>query len=454
MSQSINSSLVGNQNVIPQVAPADLARVTLLLAGMVVVSVAALLGGMQYIISVLALGLAVVVVRRPREAVPAGWLFMFAAMILLPSSARLQFIDSRYAETYWQMYYWAVGSLVIVLAGFYRIGLSSLLHAPPSLKAFFLVTIASTIFGLLSGNELGQVIRQLYGSMLLVLYFVIARASADEELLFRRLKVFGVLLAFAFFVYYASVFSQFGFHKEDTSLMTQAGIFAILLFVEGLITKRLPSLASSGVLLTVSVLEFRRHIILTFLFAVAVTLAVQSTTRLRRICYIAISLLIWLPSIFPSMAQVVSDQLAKVPAIYQRLPEGIENTESLMSRNLQLVVGANALLQSPLFGEGMGGKTVALYDQNVVEHSFVDNGWAYVIVRMGGAGILAFCWFLVTVLRCMSRQSLVVSVCFLAVLLVAFYTEPIFFQFTLSPIAGALAGILYAKKHPLSQPVG
>jgi hypothetical protein len=79
---SQSNSLAG-ANAVPSPLPGiDVARVTLVLAGTLVVVVAGYLGGMQYVIVALALALAVWVMREPREAVPAGWLFMLAAMIL------------------------------------------------------------------------------------------------------------------------------------------------------------------------------------------------------------------------------------------------------------------------------------------------------------------------------------------------------------------------------------
>src|SRR5690348_16402381 len=113
----LNDSLAGAEAAIPRVPAPDLARLTLLLLGIMVVSLAGLLGGMQYVIAGLSLGLALLVVRKPEEAVPAGLLFMLAAMVLLPSQARFRFIDPRFDQA-WQMYFWAAGSLIIVLAAF------------------------------------------------------------------------------------------------------------------------------------------------------------------------------------------------------------------------------------------------------------------------------------------------------------------------------------------------
>jgi hypothetical protein len=452
----MNSSLSIPPTTAPQSNPADLARLSLLLAGAIIVSLAGLLGGMQYVIIVLALGLAILIMRKPQEAIPAGWLFMLAAMTLLPVTARLHYLDIRTEGIDWQQYYWAAGSLIVLLAALYRVGISSVLHAPASLKAFLLVAITSSIFGYFRGNEVSYVIRQLYGSILFVLYFVIAWVVGNEELLFRRLKGIAPLVALTLFVYYVSVFSQFGFHKEDTSVTSQLGLVATFLFVKGVIERRSSWLAPSVVVLGASTLFFFRHVFLGFLFAIALALAMRNASRIRRQLCFGIAALILLPSMFPSGAQFVVDTVEeKAPELFGRLPEstGTRDAASMLVRYAQLGSAAAALMQSPLFGYGMGSN-LQWYDpdEKYVEQPFVDNAWAYLLVKMGFAGILAFCWVLVTLLRCMSRRSLAISICLLTIFLIGMISEPLCFQFTTSPIAGALAGILYAKKYPLSLP--
>jgi len=450
----MNTTLTIPQTTAPQPSPADLAKLSLLVAGAIVVALAGILGGMQYIIIALALGLAILVARKPKEAVPAGWLFMLAAMTLLPVTARLHYLDIQTEGIDWQQYIWAVGSLIVVSAALYRVGISSLIRAPAPLKAFLLVAIASSVFGFSRGNEVSYVIRQLYGSILFVFYFVIARAAGDEELLFRRLKTIVPLVVFALFVYYVSVFSRFGFHKEDTSLTSQLGLVATFLFVKGVIERRSSWLVPSVVILAASILFFFRHVFLGFLFAMALALGLQRTSRAGRLLCYGVAVLILLPSMFPSGAQYVVDTVEeKAPEIFGLLPEatGTKNAASMVVRYAQLGSAAAALIQSPVFGYGMGSNLSWFDpDEKYMEQPFVDNAWAYLIVKMGFAGILTFCWLLVTLLRCMSRRSLPISICLLTIFLIGMFSEPLCFQFTTSPIAGALGGMLYAKKYPLN----
>jgi hypothetical protein len=295
-----------------------------------------------------------------------------------------------------------------------------------------------------------------------VSYFVVAWVVGHEELLFRRLKTFGVLVALAFFVYYASAFGEWGIHKEDTSLPVQFGMVATLLFVKAAVEKHPSWIAPSAVIFTASFLLFMRHILLTFFFASALALGILTVSRLRKVFFYGVAALILLPSVFPFGAQYVLDVLEKdFHTVYELMPEGTHDTRTLMDRNVELFTSGVLLLQHPAFGTGMGsdfGWTRPDVDDPeyaYVQKHFVDNGWAYIAVKMGGFGILAFGWVLIGILRCLSRESLTISISLLAILLITMWSEPVCFQFTMSPIAGALAGLLYAKKHPppLSPPV-
>jgi len=134
-------------------------------------------------------------------------------------------------------------------------------------------------------------------------------------------------------------------------------------------------------------------------------------------------------------------------ALETMLPGGTRDVTSLMDRNLQLLAALDILQHSPLLGDGFGNELA--WDSPVYgafAQAYVDNGWAYIAAKMGGLGLIAFGWVLFTVLRCVSRDSLPISVSLLAIVLVAQFSEPAFFQFTTSPLCGALAGLLYARR--------
>jgi hypothetical protein len=435
----------------PQAARAGLLALAFWIGLLSLVPIAALAGGMAFLMMVLAGALAVRVWQRPEEATSAGALFLFACNVLLPSSARYAW--SWQDTKPWEMYYWAAGLLLITFAAVARIGIRPLLRVPASVKALLLIAVVATAVGFAKGNDPSYVVRQFYGSLLLVAYFAIAFHVGNEELFLRRMRTFGLLCAAGFFVYYAAEFSEYGFHKEMGSLATLEGSVAVLCFAKGLAEKRRGWMVSAVVLLAVPLLVFERRMLVTFAVAVALVFAIKTSSKRARFLYVAVAVLGILPGILPSGAEFVLERLKSIPGVEDVLPGGGADVNSLMERTIQLALSFEILQASPVLGEGFGAQIA--WDRpdshEMVQQAYVDNGWAYLAVKMGGLGILAFGWFLVTTLRCVSRESLGLSACLLALLLVTMFTEPVFLNFNTSALVGALAGLLCAnKRNPLT----
>jgi hypothetical protein len=430
-------------------ATAGLATMAFWIGLLSLVPIAALVGGMAFLMMVLAGALAMRVWLRPEEATSAGVLFLFGCNVLLPSSTRYDWSWQDYKPS--EMYYWAAGLLVITLAATARIGIRVLSRVPAPVKAFVLVAIAATAVGFAKGNAPSYVVRQLYGSLLLVAYFAIAFHVGNEELFLRRMRTFGLLCAAGFFVYYAAEFGEYGFHKEMTSLGTLEGAAAILCFAKGLTEKRLGWIVATAILLAVPVLVFERRVFFTFAVAVALVFAIKTSSKRARFVYVAVAVLGILPGILPSGAAFVLERLKSIPGVEEVLPSGGADVNSLMDRAVQLGLSLEILRRSPVLGDGFGAEITwdRPYSQDTVQQAYVDNGWAYLAVKMGGVGILVFGWFLVTALRCVSRESLGLSACLLALLLVTMFTEPVVFNFNTSALVGSLAGLLCANRRNL-----
>ncbi len=440
----LTQAVPGREGLTPrQLWPAVLGSVAVLL--LIAAPLAVVFGIMKYLVIALAVWLAVWVFQNPKEAISAGILFNLAAYVLLPSSNRFEW--SWQTVEPWELYYHATGLLIITLAAVLRLGPRALLRVPGPVKAFLLVASAAALVGFSNGNSPSYVIRQFYGSLLLVLYFAIAYQAGDERLFLRRLRTFGVLCAAGFFVYYAAVFSQYGFHKEATSLGTLCGAVAILCFVTGTTEKRFSWIASAMILLGVPLLLVERRIILTFVLGLTLAQAMKATTRKMKLFLYSAAVLVMLPGIFPLSAAILVESLMTVPGLEKILPAEAIDVSSLADRTLELPVSLGMLQKSPVLGNGFGSQIS--WDSPVyglMEQAYVDNGWAYLMVKAGAAGILAFSWFLWMILGAISRKSLAISVCFLSMLLVTLFTEPVFFQFSTSPFLGSLAGLLYARK--------
>ena len=400
---------------------------------------------MQYFVLALAVLLAVVVYNNPQEVVPGGILYMCACNILLPSGTRYDW--SQLSGDTWQMYYWATGLLIVTASAVARIGIRPLFNTPRSVKAFLVAAILSGVVGFMHGTSASYVIRQFYGSLLLTVYFAIAYLIGDEAFFIRRLRTYGLCCALAFVVYYFAEFSEYGFHKEITTLGTLMGAFATLCFVKGIEGARGRWLLPATVLFLVPVLLFERRSLVTFIVAMALALALKTRSIKARFVYVAIAGLGILPAIFVDSAQAVVEEMTNIRVVRQIVPEGAQNVDSLMDRAIQLATSLETLQKSPIWGDGFGAEIFwerSNGSGETVEQAYIDNGWAYLAVKMGGLGILTFGWFLVTVLRSVSRSALGLSACLIAALVVTMFSEPVFFNFGTSAFFGAMAGLLCA----------
>jgi hypothetical protein len=414
-------------------------------AGLFIVgaSVAAVVGGMKYVIIALAVLIARWVYKKPNEGIAAGTVFLIACNVVFPPASRFD-----WATEPWEMRYWASGLLIITLAAGVGIGVRNLLRVPAAAKVFLLVAVAAAIMGLSKGGSLSYVGRQLYGSILLVVYFAIAYRIGNQELFLRRLRTVGLLGAIGFFFYYAAVYSEYGFHKELTVLGTLEGAIAILCSTVGLTRKSLAWTVSGLIMLGVPLLLFARHAFLMGVLGILVALANIATTKKTKFIMYAASALLLIPSIFPWGAELILERLLNSRSIERMLPSGASDASSLADRGLELVASIEVLRGSPLLGDGFGNELV--WDSPAhgaaFAQAYVDNGWGYIAVKMGALGLLAFGWFLFIVLRCLSRNALPISVSLLAIVLVAQFSEPAFFQFSTAPLCGALAGLLVARR--------
>jgi len=208
-------------------------------------------------------------------------------------------------------------------------------------------------------------------------------------------------------------------------------------------------MVSGLVLFGVPFLLFARRDLITSAVAIALALAIKTSSRKARCFYVAVAVLGTLPGILVSSAGFVLERVQEsMPAIAAILPGGGADVYSLMGRNLQLGLGVESLQRSPILGEGFGAQIS--FDLpgtgELVQAIYIDNGWAYLAVKTGGLGLLVFGWFLATTLRCVSRKSLGLSACFLSMVLVTMYTEPVFLNFNTSCLLGAITGLLCARK--------
>jgi hypothetical protein len=373
-------------------------------------------------------------------------LFLFAAQILLPFPARFPGQSSDTSP----MYYWAVGLLIITVAAVVRVGPRGVFAVPLPAKVFLGVALASAVHAEAQGAATSYVIRQFYGTLLLVVYLGIASHVGDEQLLLRRARTFGALCGLSFLVYYLAVFQEYGFHREMGSNGAQASMLAILLVIASLNARKLSWVLGALLILLLPVLLFMRRDLVAFLVALLIALAVKSRTWKLRLAYCFLAALIALPGLYPPVAESVGEQLKQAPIIGEVIPPTTENAASLYDRAIQAGVALNALRTHPWLGEGLGaGFEFESVVHGSVETVYIDSGWAYLFEKMGLVGAAAFLWLLITIFIRFSKESLGLTACLLSALLVTMFSEPVFFHFTTAPFLGTFSGLLLARKdHP------
>jgi len=421
----------------PRLAPIDAIRYCAILFAIISTAIAGTFGGLPFLLMALAALLTVRVYCHSEEAIVAGPMFLVAANVFLPSSARFG-PDAPHPT---EIIYWAAGSLPITLAGISKTGLKPFYKLPRSLQAFAAVAIIASAFGLLRGNDPSYVVRQLYGSLLFATYFALALTSGSEKDFARGLKTYGIPCVLAFVVYYIAVFNEFGLHREITTLGTQTIMLAIFFAIH----KHRGYRAAAVLMLVPSLLLVVRRDLAACTLAATLFLALRAgTSRVLRMCAWGMAVAIVVVSLVPTYVAVVLDTATNTRIFDQLLPEGGRDNNSIEDRAMQLVGAAVVISRSPLLGLGMGG---ALEFESVqggsMNGTYVDNGWAYLLTKMGMLGLATFAWFAFNMLRCVPLSSTALSAVFLTVLLLVMFAEPVCFQFTTSPLIGAITGLMY-----------
>lgn len=430
------------QDIFPEnarLAPADAAGIAAVLSAIVVLPLVSFWGGMPILLSGFAAGLALYVYHAPSSVVFVGPLYLLAADVFLPSAARF---DSNNLAEPWEMYYWAAGILLITLAPLPKLGWKAWTQCPRSLQAFTLAALGASLYGYAHGIGANYVLRQLFGSVLLVAYFVFACQYGDQEMFLRKTLTYGVPCGLAFMVYYGWAFHEYGIHKEITSVGTQCAILGILFAASGGWRRWL----AAGIMFAVPGLIVMRHDLAAIVLALVLACGLSARSKLQKWIAWGITPLIVAFSLSPPLVAFVLDAATGTSAMDQLLPAGSRDSGSIEDRSLQLLGAAAVLERSPIFGGGMGSElewdSVA---RGVWAQHYVDNGWAYLAAKMGFAGILTFGWFLFTLIKKTHGGSIPLSACLLSMLLLAMFAEPVFFQFSTSPFLGAIAGMLFTK---------
>ena len=136
----------------------------------------------------------------------------------------------------------------------------------------------------------------------------------------------------------------------------------------------------------------------------------------------------------------------------------LSEDQSYRGRVAQMEVVMDMVNERPILGAGMGSEnTFIMPGEHRLKVASVDNGWGYVLLKMGYVGLVAFLVLIGLLARCglnglqspateagRAERLAVVSVFFYA--LVSFLGGPTFFHFSVAPFFAAFLGALVALR--------
>lgn len=438
------------------------------------------LGGVEAGTILLALLIGVLAIRKPRSALWASTAFMIYLFVFFQKTPMAG------PELPSEFYYWGAGLAIITLGLFVaslrmyrgrwrRTKTSHQIRFDRAVFSILLVVLVASAYGLARGNNLSTVARQLFGCLLLPIYYVLGRSffrTAEDVGRWLRCVTWAVVAGAAWYVIKLgwTTFSENAYYSEQSPLAFFAGAIGAVLFVELLqvrrFANRILNAAAFGVCVLAVVMMGARFVAGS-LAATAIVFAVLRW-RKKRLALVASSLALLLVIIPYGVTafESVMEQPGAVGEIASRFsPFQLDEDTSYVGRAAQLQAVVDVVKQHPILGAGMGSElpnfTVGWNEMYVT--ASVDNGWGYVLLKMGFAGVAAFLFLIGTFLRFSVRRdfgpgsanSQDVHGCLMALVLfglLSFTGGPTFFNFTTSGLLGTAFGGLAVLARTTGRP--
>ena len=335
----------------------------------------------------------------------------------------------------------------------------------PSLAmlALSVVILASTVDGLLVGNEFFIVARQLFGCLLLPIYFLLAVAllrAPQEAARWMRCVSWVIALGSVWYVQRLSLMSlaHGSYYREQSPLVAYGGAIAVVAWVQ-LMQRRQMSLwlqsVAQAMLCVMAILLMGSRTALGSIFA---AIAVITGLILWKRHVLVLALIVCALPIGFGIAPYGLSSLVESPGLMGQIAGRfifvLSDDRSYQGRVLQTEVVLNMVNRQPVLGAGMGSvNSVFLPGEHRVKVASVDNGWGFLLLKMGYLGLVVFLVLIGTVLKsALSGLAQVRNVSLradrLAALgvflyaLVSFLSGPIFFHFSVAPFFGTFLGVL------------
>lgn len=434
-------------------------------------SAALFLGGVEAGTIVLAAAIGGLALVRPRTALWASTAFMVYLFMFFQKAPLVR------PELPFEFYYWGAGLAIITL------GLCvARFRARPrptrpaktvhqirfdrAMFLIFLVSLVASIYGLARGNGLFVVARQLFGCLLLPLYYLLAgslfRTAEDVNHWVHRVG-WAVVAGSAWYTAklgFVSL-SESEYYREQSPMGFFAGAIAAVFFVEFLQDRRFANRirkAAAFAICVLAVMLMGARFVAGSLAATAIIFAILRW-RKRRVALV-VSLLALLSVIIPygvTAMEAMMEQTGVVAQIASRFsPFDLNEDLSYVGRAAQWSAVVDVVRQHPILGGGMGAE-IAFFDPDFPEISsqgpYVDNGWGFVLLKMGFVGLSIFLFLMGSAFWCGIKTSSELAPealqrtqkCLLVILLfglLSFTGGPTFFHFTQSGfLATALGGL-------------
>lgn len=443
-----------------------LLRPVLLVAGAIAAGVAFYLGGIEAATIAIAAAIALWAFVEPRAALWLATAFMAYLFVFFQSTAPLG--EDLPAE----FLFWGIG-VALITAGLTLACLFSRqvdwgharrrLASPASnaMLAMLLLILASSVYGLEAGNQFFAVARQLFGCLLLPAYYfaavVLFRASEDVALWLRRVSWVVALGS----LWYAEKLSSLSFargtyYREQSPLAAYGGAITVVAWIAMLHERRilrwLEALAQFLACISGTLLMGNRAA----LGSAAIAIAVMTALILwkRRILFLALAMT--LVPIAVGLAPYLTTRLLEsrnlTGMIAGRFIFALEEDQSYQGRVAQMEVVMNTVNDRPVLGAGMGStNTFLMPGEHRLKVASVDNGWGFLLLKMGYLGLAVFLALLGFLLKSglqelgrtadRSRRKTrlaIIGVFFYA--LVSFFGGPTFFHFSVAPFFAAFLG--------------
>lgn len=467
---SMRAGFVPSGSAFRVTPPAGLAllRPVYWIAGAVVAGAAYRFGGIETATIAIAALIALWGFAEPRATLWLATAFMTCLFVFFQREAPLG------EEVPEEFFYWGSG-IAVITAGLFIATLFAghvdwtsarkRFLTPPgvAMVALLLVILSATVYGLFVGNQMFAAIRQLFGCLLLPVYFFLAlalfRTPADADRWMRRVSLV-IALGSVWYVQRLSLLSvsHGGYYREQSPLVAYGGAIAVVAWVELMQRQRLSlwfqSLAQFLVCVTAILLMGNRTALGSVLAAIAVVTGLILWSRRGIALALAVCLI---PVGFGAAPYVMSSlvESRNLPGqIAGRFIFVLAEDRSYQGRVAQTEVVLSMVNRQPVLGAGMGSEnSFVIPGEGRLKVASVDNGWGFLLLKMGYLGLAVFLVLIGTLLKtafsglarvrnAMLRADRLAALGVFVYALVSFLAGPIFFHFSVAPFFGTFLGAL------------